>query len=176
MRGAICFGLVLRLPSFNREIIGKDETIQTSILSIVIITTVCFGFLTPMLSRKLMPEVERKREAKRSREIEAHREKLRRQKLKEKKKKRQLEKQMKIEEQQKKDLQKEKRDLEKAVRSSISQKPGSLFGQSIGIDPIQEDEREDRGSFGKGEKKQDISVASVNETEAQMSSKDGLMA
>jgi NhaP-type Na+/H+ or K+/H+ antiporter len=27
MRGAICFGLVLRLPSFNREIIGKDETI-----------------------------------------------------------------------------------------------------------------------------------------------------
>lgn len=47
----------------------------------------------------------------------------------------------------------QKRDLEKAVRSSMSQKPGSLFGQSIGIDPIQEDEKEDMGSFGQGEKK-----------------------
>ena len=173
MRGAICFGLVLRLPSLNRVTGKVDETIQTSILSIVIITTVCFGFLTPILSRKLMPEVVRKREAKKLQEIEAQQEKLRRKKLKEQKKKRALEKQMEIQEQQEKDLSKQKRDLEEVIRSSLSQKPGSLFGQSIGIDPIQEDEKEDMGSFGQGEKKQDISVPSVDETDAQMTSKDG---
>ena len=80
---------------------------------------------------------------------------------------------MEIQEQQEKDLQKQKCDMEKVIRSSMSQKPGSLFGQSIGINPIQEDEKEDMGSFGQGEKKQDISVPSVDETEAQMTSKDG---
>ena len=52
-------------------------------MSIVIITTVCFGFLTPILSRKLMPEVVRKREAKKLKEAEAQQEKLRRKKMKE---------------------------------------------------------------------------------------------
>lgn len=68
IRGAIAFGLVLQLPA-NEHFTG-EQTIQTSILAIVIITTVGFGFFTPFLARVLMPEVERKRQARKEKKHE----------------------------------------------------------------------------------------------------------
>ena len=47
-----------------------EDTILTSILAIVIITTVIFGSITPLLSKYLMPDIEKEKEIKRLKRLE----------------------------------------------------------------------------------------------------------
>ena len=60
IRGAIAFGLVLRIPGGSYPDDGSVVTPErgamiTTALSLVIVTTVVFGSLMPLLQRKLVP-------------------------------------------------------------------------------------------------------------------------
>ena len=60
IRGAIAFGLVLRIPSGNNTDNDKPESneegaVITTCLALVVLSTIIFGSLMPMLQRKLVP-------------------------------------------------------------------------------------------------------------------------
>lgn len=60
MRGAIAFGLVLRIPSgtnpdSDESAANEEGAMITTALALVILTTTVFGSLMPMLQRKLVP-------------------------------------------------------------------------------------------------------------------------
>ena len=61
IRGAIAFGLVLKIPSGTDPETGKPEfrergVVVTTTLAVVIITTVLFGTFMPLVQRKLFPD------------------------------------------------------------------------------------------------------------------------
>lgn len=71
IRGAVCFALVLKAQKMGAHSqFEGEETILTSVLAIVIITTVIFGSLTPLLSKTLMPDVEKQKEIRRLKRLE----------------------------------------------------------------------------------------------------------
>ena len=59
IRGAIAYGLVLRIPSDvsidGTPVFKERGTMITTALSLVIVTTVVFGSIMPILQRALVP-------------------------------------------------------------------------------------------------------------------------
>jgi len=108
-------------------------------LAIVILTTVIFGSLTPLISKALMPDVEKQKEIKRLKRIEKDQiHEIKQKKLKELYKKKR-EKRMKaaLEKSEKdKELRKQKKHLDKKIKTNLSQRPGSLFGTDMYMDVV----------------------------------------
>lgn len=59
IRGAIAFGLVLRLQEYEGIEHASSQIITTTALTLVVLTTIVFGSLMPMVQRCLVPSAEK---------------------------------------------------------------------------------------------------------------------
>jgi NhaP-type Na+/H+ or K+/H+ antiporter len=59
IRGAIAFGLVLRLADYDTINSDSAKIITTTALTLVVLTTIFFGSLMPLVQKCLVPGVEK---------------------------------------------------------------------------------------------------------------------